>query len=331
MTTNQRKQQKISFIGAGTIGTALGNIIAEKNRDEVILHSIEKDVVTAINKTGINIRYFPMIQLQHSLKATNDNTVFTSSDYIFLAIPSVVLMDYLNSIKPYINPQAVLINLAKGFGSGSCTIVECIEQSYPNPVCTLKGPTFAREIINRLPSGFTLGYKDDHIKQSISDLFTDTTVYLDYSKDIKGVEILSILKNIYAIVIGIVDAHFNSPNLRSLILTKAFSEMRGILKNFGACEETMFKYCGIGDFTHTALNDLSRNRTLGLLIGKGFFTQNVSHELVLEGKSAVNIIFNELNSSSQNIHHFPILNELFHILNNNYQITSFIKKILQEV
>lgn len=111
---------------------------------------------------------------------------------------------------------------------------------------------------------------------------------------IKGVEILSILKNIYAIVIGIVDAHFNSPNLRSLVLTKSFSEMRDILTLMGGKQETMFKSCGIGDFTHTALNDLSRNRTLGLLIGKGFFTEHVSHELVLEGRNAVNILYQEL-------------------------------------
>lgn len=318
----------IVFIGAGTIGTALGNVLAEKTNNHVILHSIEKETVDSINTTGINVRYFPMNHLNPSLKATYDDHVFQSSDIIFLAIPSVILIDYVKSIKSFINPRAVLINLAKGFGRENNTIVECLKQDLPNPVCSLKGPTFAREIINHLPSAFTVGYYDEKVVEMVSGLFVSTTIYLDYSDDIVGVEILSILKNMYAIVIGIIDAHFNSPNLRSLILTKAFSEMRDILLQLGGKEETMFKYCGIGDFTHTALNDLSRNRTLGLLIGKGFFTEHVSHELVLEGKNAVNIIYQELLSNSLKMNKFPLLAELYKVLNNKYQISNFINAIL---
>ncbi|MFH1936041.1 MAG: NAD(P)H-dependent glycerol-3-phosphate dehydrogenase, partial [Bacteroidota bacterium] len=150
----------------------------------------------------------------------------------------------------------------------------------------------------------------------------------DFSPDITGVEILSILKNIYAIVLGIVDAQFNSPNLRFLILTKAFREMRRILLHFGGAEETMFNYCGYGDFTLTALNDLSRNRTLGLLIGKGFFTEHVSHELVLEGKTAVNIFYEELSQKLPVDQQFPIIAELYKIFNNSYDISSFVNSIL---
>jgi glycerol-3-phosphate dehydrogenase (NAD(P)+) len=321
--------KSIVFIGAGAIGSAMGNILSAKPNLSVILHSIEKEVVDSVNSRGINVKYFPMNQLDQHLKATNDNRIFQSADILFLAIPSVILIDYVNSIKSYINPGSMLINLAKGFGRGNKTIAECLKQDFPNPVCSLKGPTFAREIINQLPSAFTLGYYNGSVVEQVSKLFGGTTIYLDYSDDIAGVEILSILKNIYAIIIGIIDAHFNSPNLRSLILTKSFSEMRDILLQLGGKEETMFKYCGIGDFTHTALNDLSRNRTLGLLIGKGFFTEHVSHELVLEGKNAVNIIYKELSNNSLKPAKFPLLAELYKVLNDNYQISNFINAILQ--
>jgi glycerol-3-phosphate dehydrogenase (NAD(P)+) len=324
----QKLKQNISFIGAGTIGTALGNTISKGGNCNVILHSIEKDVINSINSSGINRKYFPMIPLNPNLKASSSNEIFKTSDVIFLAIPSIVLMDYFTSIKDYLNPHSILVNLAKGFGQENKSIVSCLKELVPNPICCLKGPTFAREILNGLPSGFTLGYDENSNRKKITALFHHTTIYLDYSTDIEGVEILSILKNIYAIVIGIVDAHFNSPNLRSLILTRAFSEMRDILLLLGGKEETMFKFCGIGDFTHTALNDLSRNRTLGLLIGKGFFTENVSHDLVLEGKMAVNIVYNRLTTISD-IDRFPLISELNKILNNKYSITHFIDKILQ--
>ncbi|MCX6250431.1 MAG: glycerol-3-phosphate dehydrogenase [Bacteroidetes bacterium] len=324
----QERNFSISFIGAGAIGTALGDLLSEKINCRVTLHSIEQEVVDSINLNGINNKYFPMNHLHPGLKATTDDHVLSASDIIFLAIPSGILMDYLESLKAFIHPEAILINLAKGFGFQNKTITECLKADFPNPVCSLKGPTFAREIINRLPSAFTLGYYDQKHLDFIHSVFAGTTIYLDYSKDIRGVEILSILKNIYAIIIGIVDAHFNSPNLRSLILTRAFTEMRDILLHMGGEEETMFRYCGIGDFTHTAMNDLSRNRTLGLLIGKGFFTEHVSHELVLEGRSAVTIIYEELKEEILHRNRFPLLAELYKVLNNNYQVTNFISAIL---
>jgi glycerol-3-phosphate dehydrogenase (NAD(P)+) len=328
MSSHRIPEKKITFIGAGAIGTALGNILAGKKHYAVTLHSIEEEVVDSINRTGINTKYFPMNPLQPALRASQDNNVFRSSEVIFLAIPSVVMIDYLRGIRDLINGQAILVNLAKGFGQDNSTITACIRDEFRNRVCTLKGPTFAREIINQLPSAFTLGTADNTVKEEIGDLFKGTNVHLDFSDDIQGVEILSILKNIYAIVIGIVDAHFNSPNLRSLVLTRAFSEMRDILLFLGGREETMFRYCGIGDFTHTALNDLSRNRTLGLLIGKGFFTEHVSHDLVLEGKSAVGIIHRQLDSGPGGSARFPLIHELYQVLEGNYPIGNFINNIL---
>jgi glycerol-3-phosphate dehydrogenase (NAD(P)+) len=322
-------RQKIVFIGAGTIGTALGNIIAETGRSEVFLHSVESNVVEAINSTCINNKYFPAIRLDPRLKATTENNVLSTADIIFLAIPSIVLIDYLTGIKKFLNPDALFVNLAKGFGNGHKTIIQCLQEQFPNPVCTMKGPSFAKEIINRIPTGFTLGTDNEQIKESISDIFYDTTIYLDHSTDVTGVEFLSILKNIYAIVMGITDAHFDSANIRFLILTKAFNEMKNILRTYNCREETLFKYCGYGDFTLTALNDLSRNRTLGLLIGKGFFTEHVSHELVLEGQIAVNVFFEEISRVRDITQEFPIISELYKILNGKYDISGFVNTVLR--
>ena len=322
-------KQKIVFIGAGSIGTALGNIIAETGTADVTLHSVEPNVVSAINSSGINIKYFPNIRLDQSLKATSDNEVLSAADIIFLAIPSVILIDYLESIQKYLNPESILVNLAKGFGRGNRTIMHCLHDQLINPTCTLKGPSFAKEIINRIPTGFTLGTERQKTRNTISDIFRETPIFLDHSTDVTGVELLSILKNIYAIVLGIVDAHFNSPNIRFLILTKAFNEMKNILLTYHGDEETLFKYCGYGDFTLTALNDLSRNRTLGLLIGKGFFTEHVSHELVLEGKTAATVFFEEISKIRDITQEFPIISELYKILNGKTDISGFVNSLLR--
>jgi glycerol-3-phosphate dehydrogenase (NAD(P)+) len=104
--------------------------------------------------------------------------------------------------------------------------------------------------------------------------------------------------------------------------------MRRILVLFGGSEETLFNYCGYGDFTLTALNDLSRNRTLGLLIGKGFFTEHVSHELVLEGKTAALVFYEELSKTLDVQSRFPIVTELYRIFTRQYDISSFVSTIL---
>lgn len=321
--------EQVVIIGAGTIGTAIGNILSESGNANVILHSIEKDLVESINLTGMNIKYFPHFHLHPSLKATTDDGELSKTGIIFLAIPSGVVIDYLKSLRDRINPEAIVINLAKGFGNGHRTIYRCFREEFRNPFCSLKGPSFAREIINHMPTGFTLGTENKNTQNRVMSLFGGTAVSIDTSDDIEGVEILSILKNIYAIVLGVVDAIYNSPNIRFLVLTKAYKEMRTVLVQSGGKEETMFNYCGFGDFTLTALNDLSRNRTLGLLIGKGFFTENVSHELVLEGQVAVKIFYEEISRFRNVDQEFPIISSLHKVLNRKTDIPGFVNSLLK--
>lgn len=320
-------KDQIVFIGAGAIGTSLGNSMVKNQDLEVILFSIEEEVVRTINENHINKKYFPGILLNPNLKATQSNEAIQNAGFIFMAIPSVETVHYLKKHQVIIPPDAIIVNLAKGFGEHNCTIVRCLKEFLPNQVCTMKGPTFARDIINNQPTAFTIGSENPELFKHFKRLFAGTNIYLDFSTDIHGVEILSILKNIYAIVAGITDASFDAPNLRSLVLTKAFKEMRNILLEFGCDENTMFKYCGFGDFTLTALNDLSRNRTLGLLIGKGFFTREMSDKVVLEGKIAVNVLV-EVMALRKLSDQFPILHELHKVFNDNYDLSQFVSRII---
>ncbi len=324
-----KQKNKICIIGAGSIGTALGQVLANCEQLDVTLLSIEQDVVKDINDLHVNRTYFPQIRLNNWLKATTDESILQTSDYIFLAIPSTAIIPYLLRLKGIINPEAVLINLAKGFASNKETIVDVLKTLVVNTVCSLKGPTFARELINNMPTAMTVGAADFGIYNQLYEIFKGSVIYIDYSSDVTGVEILSILKNIYAIIIGIIDAHFNSANLRFLVFTLAFNEMLQLLLLFGGKQETMFKYCGIGDFGLTALNDLSRNRTFGLLIGKGFFSEDISGKVVLEGRVAVEIIMNKLRAINADHENYLLLDELNKVFAGSYDIKKFISNILK--
>jgi glycerol-3-phosphate dehydrogenase (NAD(P)+) len=176
----------------------------------------------------------------------------------------------------------------------------------------------------------TVATKNSKHFDLFKEIFADTSIYLDFTTDVTGSELSSILKNVYAIIIGIVDAHYDSPNLRSLVLTRAMNEMRYLLSRFGGKEKTIFNYCGFGDFSLTALNDMSRNRTLGLLIGKGFFTDYISEKVVLEGKIATNIFVDKI-ARKRNIRTQDLmLKELYRVFNDkNYDITGFVNNLLK--
>ncbi|HPR58366.1 MAG TPA: 2-dehydropantoate 2-reductase N-terminal domain-containing protein [Bacteroidales bacterium] len=319
--------RKVFFVGAGAIATAMGNVLSRKDNMDVTLITIEKEVADAINTEHINRKYFPNLSLEQNLKASTDFSLLAQESLVFIAIPSVVAVNFLTN--QIIHPKSIIVNLAKGFGNGHQTIVELLTRQLPNPVCALKGPSFAREIINNQPTAFTLGAADPQLFSIFQQVFRNTSLYIDFTTDIRGVEILSILKNIYAIAIGVVDAQFESPNLKFMIFTKALSEMRHLLLIFGGKKKTLFNYCGIGDFALTALNDLSRNRTLGLLIGKGFFTDNISEKVVLEGRIAVNIFYKELEEKGIEPDEYPILDELYKVFNQSYDISSFVINLLK--
>jgi glycerol-3-phosphate dehydrogenase (NAD(P)+) len=323
------RKLRICFIGSGAISTSMGNVISKKDKFEVTLLSVEPDVVKSINEDHVNPKYFPNIQLHPSLKATLDRGVLRNSDIIFFGIPSNIVVGYARENKNIINPEALIVNLAKGFGVDHKTIPQGLAKVLDNPIHSMKGPSFAREIINNLPTGFTLVAKKDKYFKVFEEIFRSTSIYLDYSTDVYGVELASILKNIYAIIIGIVDAHFDSPNLRSLVITKSINEIRFIMTKFGGKEETMFNYCGFGDFSLTALNDLSRNRTLGLLIGKGFFTSDISEKVVLEGKIAVNVFVEEIAKKRQIKTKNLMMKELYKVFNDpDYDLANFVNRII---
>ena len=305
-------------------------MLSAKNKDEIYLLSIEDEVIEMINTMHVNTSYFPKCKLNENLKATGDKNVLKEANVIFLAIPSTAVVGYLQENKDFINPTALIVNLAKGFGCGDQIIPDSIKSFIFNPFMTLKGPSFAREIINRQDTGLTAATTDETLYKIITDVFDDTPIRTDFTTDVTGVEYASILKNIYAIVIGIVDANFDSANLRSIFITMALNEMRQLMTIFGGEEATMYNYCGFGDFSLTSLNDMSRNRTLGLLIGKGFFNSCISDSVVLEGRIAVDVFYKKLIDNQIDTDNFPLMSELYHVLNDrNYPTRNFIKRILK--
>lgn len=301
----------IIILGAGTFGTAIANELSFNSSNNVFLYSRNSKKVEEINTLNTNKICFPNKQLNKSLTATTSINDLSKADIVFIALPSNVIIENLTALKANFKKNVLLVNLSKGMMSNGVTIVDSIksEIGFEN-IVTLKGPSFAVEVMEHADTLLTLGYDTQNQYELINSIVNETALHLDYTDDIRGVELLSVLKNIYALVIGVVDAKYNSPNTRFMILSKAFVEVKKILKIAGGDEATLFLACGFGDLCMTSLNDLSRNRTLGLLIGKGFFNADYkSNSVILEGLRAVDIIYDIIgNDEKKNL---PIFNKIF--------------------
>ena len=301
----------ILVLGAGTFGTAIANELSVNTSNKVLLYSRNQKKVDEINFQNTNKSCFPNKQLNKNLQATSNINDVSNAAVIFIALPSKVILDVLDVLDPYFKKDVLLVNLSKGLLANGVTIVESIKKELSvNHVVTLKGPSFAVEVMEHADTLLTLGYTTADEYDIINKIFKNTAFHIDCTNDVRGVELLSVLKNIYALVLGVVDAKYNSPNTRFMILTKAFSEVRVFLKLLGGSENTLFLGCGFGDLCLTSLNDLSRNRTLGLLIGKGFFNSDYkSNSLILEGLNAIDMLHSLLDYKHKK--DLPIFNRLY--------------------
>ena len=315
----------IVIAGAGTFGTAVAERLAWNINNRVTLHTIEKDVEREINEKHTNRKYFPTRFLSRYLSDTSSFSVFKEADVIMLVIPSKAIVPFSEEIRKNTSGEPLIINLAKGMSDDGAFITENIPFMR---TASMKGPSFAIETINGFPTSFTFGGKREDYDYFRKEVLPDTQFSLDYSSDVRAVELMSILKNMYAIAIGIVSGKFNSPNVDFLVYTKAVNEMRGLLRIFDCSEETIFRYCGIGDLGLTALNDLSRNRTLGMLIGKGFgYDPDSKSSTVVEGLRTIKLI-GEITRQKGVAEEFPLVQALYRLIYEDDSLNDYTLSVL---
>ncbi len=316
----------IVVAGAGVFGTAIAERLSWNQDNNVVLHTIEKDVEKDINENHQNLKYFPSRFLSSRVSATGDDSIFSTADIIMLVLPSKVIVPFSERIRGNAGKDPLVINLAKGMSDEGAFITEDIPFKR---TASMKGPSFAIETINGFPTAFTFGGEKSDFCFFRDEVLPNTGFTLDYSSDVRAVELLSILKNMYAIAIGLVSGKYNSPNVDFLIYTKAVNEMRELLKMYGCDSETIFRYCGIGDLGLTALNDLSRNRTFGMLIGKGFtFDSEKNTATVIEGQRTIKLI-GEFTREQHVAEDFPLVQSLYKLLYEGDSLNDYIVNVLR--
>lgn len=278
---------KCAVIGAGAWGTALSTVLAENGHD-VSIWAFEQDVAEAIEDGHENPRFLPGTTLAAAIHGTTDKAAaLANAELVVIASPSHVLRSVLESCHDWTLPAARVVVATKGIERGSLALMtEVVADVLPGrPVIGLSGPSFAAEVAARQPTAIVAASLDVEAATFVQSAFSSPSFRVYTHDDVTGVELGGALKNVMAVATGISDGLGLGFNARAALITRGLAEMMRLGARLGARPATFAGLAGVGDLVLTCTGALSRNRAVGLEIGRGRTLTEVlsGRETVAEG------------------------------------------------
>jgi glycerol-3-phosphate dehydrogenase (NAD(P)+) len=260
----------ITVIGAGSWGTTLAMLLAEKDYD-VTLWMYEEDLASEMDRTRVNSVYLPDVTIPDNISVTSDlRKALSKARYVVNVIPTQFIRPVLKEAAPHIPDNAVIVSASKGIENETFrTCSQIIKETVNRTVAVLSGPSFAKEVVKRLPTAVTLASEDYGTCLLLQEIFNTNYFRVYTHHDMIGVELGGALKNVMAIASGISDGLGLGNNARSALITRALAEMTRLGAMMGANENTFSGLSGVGDLVLTCSSNLSRNYTVGYELGQG--------------------------------------------------------------
>lgn len=262
----------IAVLGGGSWGTALAVHLASVGH-EVALWARDPSLAAEMERTRRNAGYLAGIALPPGVRPTASlATALAGASVVVLAVPSHGLRAVLHDAVPLLAPQAVLVSAAKGLESGSLARMSQVVETATGgafPVVVLSGPSFALEVARGLPTAILAASRDAAAALAVQERFRGPTFRLYASEDVVGVEIGGALKNVIAIAAGVVEGTGLGHNAMSALITRGLAEISRLACAEGGRRETLAGLSGLGDLVLTCTGELSRNRRVGVELGRG--------------------------------------------------------------
>ncbi len=284
---------KVGLLGGGSWGATVATLTA-RNADTKIWARNEK-AVEEINNQHTNKKYLPDAELPKNLLASHTiEEVVKDADVVVMGIPSQNFRFVLEDARPHIRPWVPIVSLSKGLENGTqMRMTEIIEMVMPgHPVGVLTGPNLAREIMAGQAAASVIAMVDKTIAEALQKVFRTGLFRVYTNSDVIGCELGGALKNVIAIAAGMGDGAGAGDNTRSAVITRGLAELSRLGKAMGGRPKTFSGLAGMGDLVVTCISPLSRNRHVGVQLGKGRKLDEIIDEMsmVAEGVKTCGVV-----------------------------------------
>ena len=319
---------RITVLGAGSWGTALACLL-NHNGHQVRLWNRTEEKAEQLRCERENKLYLPGIRLPEEMEIGSSYRLAACADYLILAVPSEAVEENAAAVAPYLDPQTVVINVAKGFAPRSQKrLSEVIREQLPgHPVLTLSGPSHAEEVAHNLPTTVVIAGDDSALLQQAQDIFMNDSFRVYQNTDQIGVEVGGAVKNIIALGAGILEGLELGDNARAALMTRGLAETARLGIALGAKPSTFSGLAGLGDLIVTCTSQHSRNFRAGYQIGRGKPWHQVLAEtsMVVEGVYATKATY-QLAQKHQIT--MPITEQLYKILYQNGSLQEAMRALM---
>jgi glycerol-3-phosphate dehydrogenase (NAD(P)+) len=273
---------QIGIIGAGSWGSTLARYLNEIGH-QVTIWVFEPELYQELIKSGRNSLYFPELVLDKNVGVTKSlKEVIEGKHSVLYVTPSHVFRDIFEKSSQYLNKKQVLVSATKGIENDSLMTMSQIANTIvgERKVAVLSGPSFAQEVYKGHPTAVTIASENIETAHLLQNEFSSDRFRVYAHDDVIGTEIGGAVKNVIAIGVGISDGLGFGLNARAALITRALTEMIKLGMEIGAKPLTFSGLSGLGDLILTCTGSLSRNRNVGLKIGKGESIEKIQKEMV---------------------------------------------------
>jgi glycerol-3-phosphate dehydrogenase (NAD(P)+) len=267
---------RIAVIGAGAWGTGLATVLGRRGTHQVLLWANEPEVTESIARTRTNERFLPGFILPESIGATSNlEAALEAAEIVVSVMPSQHCRALFERMAPSIGPEMLFVSCTKGLEDGTLLrMTEVIadvlrSRGFTPRVAALSGPSFAKEVAHGDPTAVTVASSESEVAAIVQQAFNDSRFRVYTNDDVIGVELGGALKNIIAIAAGVCDGLGLGHNSVAALITRGLAEVARLVVACGGRLDTMAGLAGLGDLVLTCTGDLSRNRSVGVKLGKG--------------------------------------------------------------
>jgi glycerol-3-phosphate dehydrogenase (NAD(P)+) len=323
---------KIGVIGAGAWGTALSMLLADKGHN-VTLWMYEKGLAEETARTRNNRVYLPGFTLPESILVTSSlEAAVRGKSVILSAVPSHTVRAVSEQFTPFLSRDSIIVSASKGIEIDTLmplseVFKDILPDQFHDRLCILSGPSFAKEVAQKMPTAVSLASYDSVIAKKVQAIFSNPYFRIYTNPDVIGVELAGSLKNVVAIAAGVLEGIGYGYNTMAALLTRGLAEMARLGIAMGGNIHTFSGLAGMGDLVLTCTGGLSRNRTLGVRIGKGEKLNDIMSTMktVAEGvktASAARYLARKYNVD------MPIVDEVYQLLYEGKEPKQAVKDLM---